>query len=82
MGYSAKSQIEWLQQNTDCKLYFISRQTGNWQEWMSTHFKDYGIDFKYDNYKYLTCPNECDDTCWQHIVYSGDEQLLNVWKRR
>lgn len=82
MGYSARSQIDWLAANTDCKLYFISRQTDNWQSWMAEHFKDYEIDFKFDNYKYLTCPNECDETCWQHIVYNGDEELLNLWKRR
>jgi len=82
MGYSAKSQIEWLKENTDCKLYFISRQTNNWDEWMIEHFKEYDIHFKTDNYMYLTCPNECDDTCWQRIIYSGDESLLAQWKRK
>jgi len=82
MGYSAKSQIEWLKENTDCKLYFISRQTNNWDEWMIEHFKEYDIHFKTDNYMYLTCPNECDDTCWQRIIYSGDESLLEQWKRK
>ena len=82
MGHSAESQIDWLRKNTDCQLFFISRQTDNWQEWMIKHFKAYGIDFKTDNYKYLTCPNESDDTCWQHIIYCGDEQLLEHWKRR
>jgi hypothetical protein len=82
MGYTARSQIEWLKANTDCKLYFISRQTDNWNDWMIEHFKEYGIEFKTDNYMYLTCPNECDDTCWQRIIYSGDESLLEQWKRR
>lgn len=82
MGYSAKSQIDWLSANTDCRLYFISRQTDNWNEWMINHFKEYNIHFKTDNYIYLTCPNECDDTCWQRIIYSGDTSLLEQWKRR
>lgn len=83
MGYSAKSQIRWLTRNTDCKLYFISRQTSKWEEWMIKHFeKDFNIHFKTDNFKYLTCPNECDDTCWQKIIYNGNSTLLNYWKHR
>jgi len=82
MGLSAKSQILWLKKNTDAKLYFISRQTNNWDNWMIAHFKEYGINFKTDNYLYLTCPDECDDNCWQRIIYSGNETLLEQWKRR
>jgi hypothetical protein len=80
---SAKSQISWLKDNTDCKLYFISRQTDNWEEWVMRNFKKvYGVTFQTDNYKYLTCPNECDNTCWQKIIYSGNQQILENWKRR
>lgn len=80
---SAKSQIAWLAQNTNCELYFISRQTDNWEEWVIKNFqKVYGVDFKTDNYKYLTCPNECDETCWQKIIYNGNDQLLTQWKQK
>ena len=80
---SAKSQIEWLAHNTNCELYFISRQTDNWEEWVIKNFQEvYGVGFKTDNYKYLTCPNECDDTCWQKIIYNGNEQLLTQWKQK
>jgi hypothetical protein len=80
---SAKSQIAWLAQNTNCELYFISRQTDNWEEWVIKNFQEvYGVGFKTDNYKYLTCPNECDDTCWQKIIYNGNEQLLTQWKQK
>jgi hypothetical protein len=80
---SAKSQIEWLEHNTNCELYFISRQTDNWEEWVIKNFQEvYGVGFKTDNYKYLTCPNECDDTCWQKIIYNGNEQLLAQWKQK
>jgi hypothetical protein len=82
MGLSANSQIEWLYNNTNCRLYFISRQTEKWGEWMIEHFKEYNIHFKTDNYMYLTCPNERDDTCWQRIIYSGDTSLLEQWKRK
>ena len=82
MGYSAKTQIEWLKEHKQPKLFFISRQTNNWDDWMIEHFKEYDIHFKTDNYMYLTCPNECDDTCWQRIIYAGDESLLEQWKRK
>ena len=82
MGHSAVSQIEWLRNNTDCQLYFISRQTDNWPNWMIEHFKEYSIEFKTNNYTYLTCRNEYDDTCWQRIIYNGDSELLQEWKRR
>lgn len=82
IGYTAKSQIEWLKENTDCKLYFISRQTDNWDVWMIERFKEYELQFNTDNYMYLTCPDECDETCWQRIIYCGDENLLEQWKRK
>jgi hypothetical protein len=80
---SAKSQQEWLEKNTDYKLLFISRQTDNWQQFGLDNFQHrYDMIFKTDNYKYLTCPNECDDTCWQFIIYQGEEQVLEKWKRQ
>lgn len=83
MGLIAQSQANWLMNHTDCKLFFISRQTTNWEEWMIEHFnKDFGFNFKTDKYFYLTCPNECDDTCWQKIIYCGNEKLLDTWNRR
>jgi hypothetical protein len=83
MGLIAQSQSAWLKENTNCKLFFISRQTTNWEEWMIKHFnKDFGFNFKTDKYFYLTCPKESDDTCWQKIIYEGDTEVLNTWKRR
>jgi hypothetical protein len=83
MGVVANSQHEWLLQNTNCELIFISRQTTNWEEWMIRHFnKDFGFNFETDKYCYLTCPNESDDSCWQKIIYSGNRELLEIWNRR
>jgi hypothetical protein len=83
MGLIAQSQTDWLKENTNCELFFISRQTTNWEDWMIEHFnKDFGFKFETDKYFYLTCPNECDDTCWQKIIYSGNTELLDTWKRR
>lgn len=80
--YIADSQIDWLSKNTNYRLFFISRQTDNWERWVSRQFKQYNINFKQTDYKYLTCPNESDDTCWQNIIYNGDEKILEQWKRR
>lgn len=80
---TAKSQIQWLNDNTNFKLYFISRQTDNWEEWVIKNFKEiYGITFKTDNYKYLTCANEGDTTCWQSIIYNGDLTSLDAWRKK
>jgi hypothetical protein len=83
VGQSVISQIKWLDNNTDYQLCFASRQTGYWDDWTLNSFKnDFNLIFKNDMYKYLTCPNECEDTCWQKIIYQGNEQILDQWKRR
>jgi hypothetical protein len=83
MVSNVRSQIEWLEKFTDYKLYFISRQTDNWMEWVAGKFKSqYDLDFTIAPNKYLTCPNECDETCWQRVIYTGDEQLLDNWKSK
>jgi hypothetical protein len=76
------SHIEFAQQNLDYSLLFISRQTSNWQRFISRSFKKYNLDFSYDDYYYLTCSNELDDSCWQKIIYLGDDSILPTWKRR
>jgi hypothetical protein len=82
-GMSAKSQIEWLNKNTDCQLYFISRQTPNWERWCIRQFqKQFDLTFVEGKNKYLTCPDICDETCWQTIIYNGDPTLLDYWKNR
>jgi len=82
IGQVAQSQIAWLSQNTDCQLYFISRQTDNWEDWSIKNFKRFNVEFVAGNSKYLTCPNECDDTCWQRIIYNGNADLLHQWKQK
>jgi hypothetical protein len=78
---SAKSQISWILKNTNHQLYFISRQTDNWQQWMIKNFAMYNVHFESDKYYYLTCPNEEDQSCWQKILYIGNKDLLDKWKR-
>lgn len=80
---SVRSQISWLKENTDCNLYFISRQSDNWEDWVIKNFsQSYNLEFYKTPYKYLTCPNECDDTCWQKIIYNGDNLILEQWQRK
>lgn len=83
MGEIIKSQILWLEEHTECELYFISRQTDNWMKWGTKNLKrQFDLDFNIGEYKYLTCANECDTTCWQYIIYSGNQNLLNYWKHK
>lgn len=83
MGAATLSQIAWLKENIDFKFYFISRQSDNWMEWVSNNFKrQFNLDFKIAENKYLTCPNEYDDTCWQKIIYNGDPEVLTQWKQK
>ena len=81
-GISALSQIEWLNKNSNYKLYFLSRETPNWETYAVRQFSRFGIKFETTEYQYLTCPNECDNSCWQNIVYYGDSEILHQWKRR
>ncbi len=81
-GETIQSQKEWLEITTDSKLHFVSRQKQGWQDWCIKSFKKHGHEFKKNNKHYLTCPNECDDTCWQLIIYNGDDNLLEQWKSR
>ena len=77
------SQLEWLKANTNYKLYFISRDSPNWGILAAKQFNKIGIPFdEPNNTQYLTCPNECDDSCWQTIIYHGDKDLLTTWKSR
>lgn len=78
-----RHQIEWLKENINPDLIFVSRETDNWMKWVVRNYKkDYGIEFSIGSGKYLTCPNECDDSCWQHIIYQGNSELLMQWKNR
>jgi hypothetical protein len=83
MALTVKSQISWLEENTDLKLYFISRQTEHWMFWVAEKFnQQYNLKFNISPTKYLTCPNECDESCWQYIIYNGNQKILDQWKSK
>lgn len=79
---TVQSQFDYLKENTNYKIAFISRQTGNWENWLATNLNEKGFKFKTDKYYYLTCPNECDETCWQKIIYQGDARSMKSWKKK
>ncbi len=85
VGYSVLSQIDWLKRNTDMRLCFISRQvehdTDRWDNWVLDNFRThFGVEMHTSPHRFLTCPNEHDDSCWQKIYYHGDGSLLENWK--
>lgn len=83
MVSNVQSQIEWLNENTDYEMCFISRQTNNWMDWVANKFAEqYNINFTIAPDNYLTCPNECDDSCWQRVIYIGNTDLLTQWKSK
>lgn len=83
MGSFGHSQVAWLSANTDCKLYFISRETDNWQDWMINSFNaEFNLSFSKNNHRYLTCNNESCLSCWQKIIYNGDSSILTNWKHK
>lgn len=82
-GLLLKSQIDWLQENTDYELAFISRESKHFQKWLIGQCrKNYQLDFEHDDYLYLTCPNPSDNSCWQRIIYQGNKNLLESWTRK
>lgn len=66
--------------NLNAKLVFMSRQYENWQKFTQRIIKKKtNLDFKYDSERYLTCSNHQDESCWQFILYNGDESLTHKW---
>lgn len=83
VGPLISSQLDWLKSNTNFEMVFISRETPNWQKWSVSQLStNYGFNFEYDDYRYLTCLNPKSDSCWQRIIYQGNEELLKHWQRR
>lgn len=77
-----KSQITWLQENTDSKLHFISREYEHWRKFTQRELVKHNLIFSTTEHRYLTCDNTGDNTCWQYILYQGEHTLLENWNRR
>ena len=81
-GVMLHSQIDWLKQHTDCKLVFLSREGPTWQKFTIDQYKNFNLEFKTDTYKYRTCATPNGQSCWQHIIYQGDDSVLENWDRK
>jgi len=80
---TVEAHVNYAEKELNADLVFISRQHDNWQAFIKKILiQKVGIEFKYNDHKYLTCNNEHDDSCWQKIVYRGREDLLIDWKKR
>jgi hypothetical protein len=82
-GVLLKSQIDWLKENTDVKMTFISRENKYWQQWTVDQYQDhFGLEFKYNKNRYQVCATPDDDSCFQRIIYQGPEELLSNWNHK
>jgi hypothetical protein len=80
---TVRTQLNYAEKELGADLIFMSRQHDNWQKFTKKILTEkVGIEFKYNDHKYLTCGNEQDDTCWQKILYRGNETLLTDWKNK
>ena len=77
------SQVQYVKANLEYSLIFASRHSNHWQKFTTDSFKLYdNLEFKYNTRRYLTCDNCEDDTCWQRIIYLGDDSYLQNWKSK
>lgn len=82
-GVLLESQINWLKQNTDVELMFISRESSYWQQWIvDCYRKQFNLEFKYNKNRYQVCSTPHDDSCFQRIIYQGSDELLEHWNHK
>ena len=80
---TVEAHVNYAEQQLGAEMTFISREYNNWQGFTQKILAaKVGLEFKYNDRKYLTCGNEHDDTCWQKILYRGKEDLLTDWKTK
>jgi hypothetical protein len=80
---TVEAHVNYTKQHLNAEIIFISRQYNNWQKFVVKQIKLHtGLEFEYDSYKYLTCSNLDDCSCWQPIMYLGNTKLLNQWSRK
>jgi len=78
-----EDQISWCELR-GAKGFFMSRQ-GNtaWREWAVDKLQQQtNLEFHLPDEKFLTCGDEDIDDCWQKIIYYGDLEQLDNWKKK
>lgn len=78
-----QSQVAWCS-GRGAKAFFMSREgDNNWQRWTGDKLsKLTGINFLQPEKKFLTCGNDQDESCWQHILFYGETAVFSDWKNR
>ena len=80
---TVESHVIYAEKHLGAKLVFMSRQSDKWQKFIKAIInKKVKLSFSYDNFSYLTCENQHDQSCWQKIIYKGNEDLLQNWQRK
>ena len=83
LSETVKAHVDYAENTLKADLVFMSRQYDHWQNLAVYYLKEKtGIEFKYNDYRYLVCDNSQDQTCWQRIAYKGNEQLLTQWQKQ
>lgn len=78
-----EDQISWCELR-GAKGFFMSRQGDTaWREWAVDKLQQQtNLEFHLPDEKFLTCSNEDLDDCWQKIIYYGDLEQLDSWKKK
>jgi hypothetical protein len=83
LSETVKAHVDYAENILKADLVFMSRQYNHWQNLASDYLKKKtGIEFNYNDHRYLVCDNPQDQTCWQKITYKGDQQLLTQWQKQ
>jgi hypothetical protein len=82
-GILIENQVEWCLENGAHGMFMSRQGNSKWQSWSLPIFKEQtDIEFIAPPQHFLTCDNETDSSCWQQILFYGDNNLLNTWKQR
>ena len=79
-----KSQIEWLQENTnDYRASIISRKhpsINSLKHLIKQISKaNIGYDFKLYKDRIWVCKNRLNDSCYQDVIYTGEDKAIIQW---
>lgn len=77
-----EDQLSWCQLRK-AEGVFMSRQgDGGWQKWASEKLEVMtGLKFYTPDERFLTCNNEDEKDCWQKIIYYGNTENIETWKK-
>jgi len=78
-----EDQLNWCQLRNAAGVFMSREGDGNWQQWAGERLSAMtNLEFAMPEEKFLTCNNEQDTSCWQRILYHGDETVLENWSKQ